>query len=111
MEVFKESAQSQIISSQGTVSTRKRAGLESSDAAMKRQYKEQTSAQDVSGCGNLAQRTRQTFRPSLPSFPGGLMQAHYLESPCMETESPCMETHVGEAAMGKRPNEKKKQQK
>ena len=69
MKVFKgESAQSQ-----GTVSTRKRA--ERSDAAMKRPRKEQASDQDVSSCGNPVQKTRQKLKPSLPTFPGGLMQA------------------------------------
>ena len=48
MEVFNgESAQNQ-----GAVSTWKRAGPENIDAAMKRQRKEQTIAQDVSSCGS-----------------------------------------------------------
>ena len=97
MDVFKgESAQSQ-----DTVSRRKRAGPDSSDAAMKRQRKEQTSAQDVSRCGNPVHRTRQKLKPLLPTFAGGMMQASNLASPCMET-------HVGEASVGERPNESKK---
>ena len=97
MEVFKgESAQSQ-----GTVSTRKRAGSERSDAAMKRPRREQTSAQDVSSCGDPVQKTRQKLKPSLPTFPGGLMQAGYLESPRIEA-------HVEESAVGERPHESKK---
>ena len=97
MDVFKgESAQSQ-----DTVSTRKRAGPDSSDAAMKRQRKEQTSAQDVSRCGNPVHSTWQQLKPLLPTLPGGLIQASYLASPCMET-------HVGKASVGERPNESKK---
>ena len=81
MEVFKgENAQSQ-----GTVSTRKRAGSERSDAAMKRPRKEQTSAQDVSSCGNPVHGTWQKLKPSLPTLPGGLMHASYLGSPRRET--------------------------
>ena len=97
MDVFKgKNAQSQ-----GTVSTRKRAGPESTDAAMKRPRKEQTSAQDVSSCGNPVQKTRQKLKPLLPTFPGGLMQARYLESHRMEA-------HVVETAVGERPHESKK---
>ena len=52
MEVFKgEGAQSQE-----TVSTRKRAGPETGDAAMKRPRKEQTSVQAVSSCGKPVHR-------------------------------------------------------
>ena len=97
MDVFKgKNAQSQ-----GTVSTRKRAGPETSDAAMKRPRKEQTSAQDMSSCGNPVQKTRQKLKPLLPTFPGGLMQARYLESPRKEA-------HVVETAVGERPQESKK---
>ena len=98
-EVF----QGQSAQSQGTASTRKRAGSESNDAAMKRQRKEQTSARDVSSCGWSVHRRRQKLKPSLPTFPGGMMQGSYLESPGIET-------HVGEAAMGERPNESKNEQ-
>ena len=101
MEVFKgESAQSQ----KGSISTRKRAGPDNSDASMKRQRTEQTRAQDVSSCGTPVHGTRQKLKPSLPTFAGGLMQASYLESPRMETP-------VGEAAMGGRPKERKKEEK
>ena len=74
MEVLKgASAQSQ-----GSASTRKRAGPDYSDAAMKRQRTEQTGAQDVSSCGKPVHGTRQKLKPWLPTFPGGLMQASYL---------------------------------
>ena len=53
-------------------------------AAMKRQRIEQTSARDVRSCGTPVQRARRKLKPSLPTFPGGLMQARYLESPSME---------------------------
>ena len=97
MDVFKgESAQSQ-----DTVSRWKRAGPDSSDAAMKRQRKDQTRAQDMSSCGKPVHGRRQKLKPSLPTFPGGLMQASYLASSGVET-------HVGEAAVGERPNESKK---
>ena len=96
MEVLKgASAQSQ-----GSASTRKRAGPDYSDAAMKRQRTEQTGAQDVSSCGKPVHGTRQKLKPWLPTFPGGLMQASYLESPGMETPD-------GGAAMWGRPNESK----
>ena len=54
---------------------------------MKRQRKEQTSAQDVSSCGNLVHGMWKMLKPSLPMFPGGLMQASDLKSPRMEM--PC----------------------
>ena len=100
MEVFKgESAQRQR-----TVSSRKRAGPDSSDAAMKRQRKDQTRAQDTSSCGNPVHGRRLKLKPSLPTFPGGLMQARYLESPGIKTA-------VGETAMGEGPKESKKEAK
>ena len=100
MDVFNgESAQSQ-----DTVSTRKRARPDSSHAAMKRQRKEQTNAQDVSRGGTSVHSTRQKLKPLLPTFPGGLMQARYLESPGMKTA-------VGETAMGEGPKESKKEAK
>ena len=91
-----ESAQNQ-----GAVSTRKRAGPENVDAAMKRQRKEQTIAQDVSSCGNPVHRTRQKLKPSLPTFSCSSMQASH-------PESARMETHVGEAAVGEQTNESQK---
>ena len=97
MEVFKEES----AESQGTISTRKRAGPESCDAMIKRQRKEQTSAQDVSSYGIPVHRARQKLKPSLRTFPGGLIQASYLESPGMKMQ--------GEAAVEERPNESKKE--
>ena len=87
---------------QGTVSTRKRARPDSSDGAMKRQRKEQTRVQDMSSCGNPVHGTRQKLKPSLPTFPGGWMQASHLESP--HTRTP-----VGEATMGERATKSKKE--
>ena len=102
MEVFKrESVQS--VDTARTVSTRKRAGPASSDTAMKRQRKEQTRAQDVSKCGKPVHWTRQKLKPSLSTFPAGLMQASYLKSPRMQTD-------VGEAAVWGLPNESRKEQ-
>ena len=99
MEVFKGKSEQ----SQGAASTVKRAGPETSDAAMKRQRREQTSVQDVSSCGDPVHRTRQKLKPSLPTFPGGLMQARYLESPHTET-------HVGEEAVGEQTIESKEKE-
>jgi hypothetical protein len=99
MEAFKgESAHDQR-----TVSMRKRAGPESTDATTKRQRKEQTSAQDVSSRGNPVHRKRQTLKPSLLTLPGGFVQASNVESPGMEI-------HVGEAAVGERPHENQEKQ-
>ena len=70
---------------------------------MKRQRKEQTSVLAVSSCGKPVHRTRQKLRPSQPTFPGGSMQARYLESPRMAKD-------VGEAAVGERPAESTEEQ-
>ena len=83
---------------------RKQAGPESSDAAMKRQRKEQTSAQVVSSCGNSVHGMRKKLKPSLPTFPGSLMQASDLESLRMEMQ-------VGEDEMGERPTQSKREEK
>ena len=101
MEVWKgESAPSQ-----GTVSTLKRARPDSSDGAMKRQRKEQTRVQDMSSCGKpVPYGRRQKLKPSLPTFPGGLMQASHLEPPRMRTL-------VGEATMGEGATMRKEEEK
>ena len=79
-----EASNGESAQSQGTVQMRKRAGPESSDAAMKRQRKEKKSdCYPVHGM-------RKKLKPSVPTFPVGLMQASDLESPRMET-------HVGVA--------------
>ena len=101
MDVFKEEG----AQSQETEWTRKRAGPENSDLAMKRQRKEQTSSQDVGSFGKPVHGRRQKLKPSLPTFPGGgSMEARYLELPRMES-------HMDKAAMGERPNESKKEEK
>jgi hypothetical protein len=72
LEVFKGGRER----SQGTRSIRKRAGPDSSDAAMKRKRKKETSAQDVSSCGAPVHGMRQNLYQSLPFFSGGLTQHH-----------------------------------
>ena len=47
---------------------------ERSDGGMKRQRKQQTRAQDVSSCGKPVFGRRQKLKPTLPTFPRGLIQ-------------------------------------